>query len=66
MDRLLVCTLAPKTDDSEEKVRVSSMQDDNTDVAGSNQKPTVTQAQAEAAAAGALLTLTQFLQGQGP
>jgi len=37
-----------------------------TDAAGSNQKPTVTQAQAEAAAAGALLTLTQFLQGQGP
>ena len=57
MDRLL----APKTD--EEQVSTGSMQDDNTDVAGSNQEPTrtVTQAQAEAA----LLTLTQFFQGKG-
>jgi hypothetical protein len=55
MDRLL----APKTDEEQ----VSSMQDDNTDVAGSNQEPTVTQAQAEAA----LLTgtLTQFFLGKG-
>jgi hypothetical protein len=53
MDRLL----ASKTDEEQ----VSSMQVDNTDVHGSNQEPTVTQAQAEAA----LLTLTQFFQGKG-
>ena len=53
IDRLL----ASKTDEEQ----VSSMQVDNTDVHGSNQEPTVTQAQAEAA----LLTLTQFFQGKG-